>query len=592
MSSSRRSADPTPIRLTDCMGGYLLLEPEVELLSESGGRESSARDPTSPGLLLLNHTWQSAMVAPAAADMPSVLELMRKPILVAELVDELGSPELAERLVGPLERRGYLYALESATGSLASARQGWWSRASRWLRGELRANLTAGSGAEALAGAIRSAASPPNLVLQARSLAECSAPLLRLGEARRAGRLPYHSLRISTADGAASGPVAEALFALGAIVEIAGSPGRVLPTWVGELIQAAVPVFATALLDAAHIPGTYAEWMHRNRLAGLRLHGWADALVSGTLDSDALDAAVVRLDDQIGWLELDGLPSDAVVFGEELSVADRLAQPPESGPAARYRRLYLSRRARAVWAEEGRQVWAQFPAAEDLWVPSDADYVPRHAVELGLVPGVKVADIAAGFGRVARRISPHVAPGGGIVCVEKASISADRARKFAAEGGFSNILVLQGLAQRLPLATGSFDLAIMEWAGQVMRTIAAAAVAEMTRVVRVGGRIIVTQRLVQLVLNDLKRVESSSDGFAYFQEAFARDDLVIEAKRFWGCQDRMSGQPRSWFEERFLPRALDPANEPRYPVFDETADIYLTMIGRKRPVSDDSSAES
>jgi SAM-dependent methyltransferase len=575
------------MNFSDFMDGYILLDPGVELASEDGPRERQARERTSRAFLLLNHTWQSAMVAPGAADLMTLIDLMRDPILVAKLLDEIGDTELAERLVGSLEQRGYLYILESGTASLEAARRGWWARASRWLRGELCADLTAEADADALTAAARAAARPPNLVLEARSLAECAGTWSHLREERRAGRFPFHTLRISAGGGAGSDRVAEALFELGAIVEIEGSPDRALPGWIAELIQAAVPVFAAVPFDAGHLDRVYADWARRHRLAGLRLHGWADALEAGALEPPRLREAAERLEDEIGWLELDRLPTDAVVFGEELPAAEPGTERSEGPLAARYRRLHLVSRARAIRAEEGLQVWAQMPSAEDLWVPSDADYVPRHPAELGLAPGVRVADIAAGFGRVARRIAPLIAPGGGIVCVEKASISVDRARRFAAEGGFSSIVVVQGLAQRLPLATGSFDLAIMEWAGHVMRTLAAEAVAEMTRVVRVGGRVVVTHRLVQLILNDLTRVESHvPDVFAHFQEAFARDDLTIEAKRFWGCQDHLSNQPTSWFEERFLPRVLAPAGEPRYGVFDDTADIYLTMIARKRSISD------
>ncbi|HTE49412.1 MAG TPA: class I SAM-dependent methyltransferase [Kofleriaceae bacterium] len=373
---------------------------------------------------------------------------------------------------------------------------------------------------------------------------------------------------------------------LQAVAIVDGSPDRSPPDWVGGLIRARIPVLAACRIDPALLDGEagYRAWVAKHRLAGLRLADWAEALSAGAVDPTGLAARVHELEEALGWVELRGIASDAVVFGEEQPADDELGDERDDGPVERFRRQHLVSRARGIRAEEGRQVWAQVPSAEELWVPSEADYVPGHPGEVGLAPGVTVADIASGYGRVARRIAPLVSPGGAIVCVEKASVSLDRARRFAAEGGFTNILALQGLAQRLPLETDTFDLAIMEWAGQVMRTGATEAVAEMARVVRPGGRVIVTHRLVRLVLNDLGQADASSpDVFSHFQAAFAHADLEILTRRFWGCQDRLSDLPMALFEEQWLPRALDELRGRHYPPLEETADIYLTVIARKKP---------
>jgi SAM-dependent methyltransferase len=574
------------------------LEPAVELASDVEMVERGLSPRRRPAILILNHRWQSAMVAPAGEDVAPLLESLRDPVAASDLIEEIGDPDLGERLVSSLERGGHAYLIDTDTPTLEAARAAWWARASRELRVELRADLDAsadGTGlAESLAEKIQALAVAPHVVLAARSIAAHADVLSQLAARRRAGRLRFHTLRVRTEDGAVSPALAEALFALQAVVEVEGSPERELPGWAARLVAARVSVMAASRLAIAHLEsGAYTEWARRQLLAGLRLTGWAAALgPEARSNGDAVHILGDRLDrlrDEIGWIELDGLARDPVVSGDDLPADHEIGDERVDDPAvAAFRRQHLRRRARDLRGQEGYGVWAQLPDAEEYWVPSDADYVPGHPAEIGLEPGAMVVDVASGYGRVSRRIAPLIAPGGGIVCIEKASIVVDRARRYVVESagtgnGQADIQTLEGLAERLPLPSDSFDVAIMEWAGQVMRNLAVQAVGEMTRVVRPGGRVVVTYRLAQLVLHDLKRVESHlPDVYSHFQAAFGHADLESVMRRFWGCQDRMSGKPRAWFEERFLPRLLDELRGQSYPDFEETADIYLTVIGRKK----------
>jgi ubiquinone/menaquinone biosynthesis C-methylase UbiE len=134
----------------------------------------------------------------------------------------------------------------------------------------------------------------------------------------------------------------------------------------------------------------------------------------------------------------------------------------------------------------------------------------------------------------------------------------------------------------LPFTSDSFDVAIMEWAGQVMRQFANEAVAEMTRVVRPGGRVIVTHRLAHLVLSTPGEMGELSEVHPVVRLAFTHADLEPATERFWGAKDRMSGLPAAAVEEQWLPRSLDELEGEHFGEVPETVYFYLTISARKR----------
>jgi lysyl-tRNA synthetase class 2 len=95
-----------------------------------------------------------------------------------------------------------------------------------------------------------------------------------------------------------------------------------------------------------------------------------------------------------------------------------------------------------------------------------------------------------------------------------------------------NLQFRPGLAQRLPLPDGSVDAAVSEWTGEIWRLgIGPAMVSEMARVVRPGGRIAVTHRLVQLRLGALDQPwVQYPDIYRWVRDAFLLPELTIVAE--------------------------------------------------------------
>ncbi|MFM9914406.1 MAG: class I SAM-dependent methyltransferase [Rhizobacter sp.] len=110
-------------------------------------------------------------------------------------------------------------------------------------------------------------------------------------------------------------------------------------------------------------------------------------------------------------------------------------------------------------------------------------------VELGLKPGMDVADVGAGTGYHSRRMAPLVGPKGKVYAVD---VQPQMLRVLAATAkrpGFGNIVPVLGAEDDVKLATASVDLVIMvdvyhelEFPHEVLASI--------VRAVRPGGRVV------------------------------------------------------------------------------------------------------
>src|SRR5215813_5356391 len=78
----------------------------------------------------------------------------------------------------------------------------------------------------------------------------------------------------------------------------------------------------------------------------------------------------------------------------------------------------------------------------------------RAIASLGLKPGMRVLDAGCGTGEALRWLSEAVAPDGMVLGIDLAAAHVAVARDNTGD----NVLVLQGDLQRLPFASGSFDL--------------------------------------------------------------------------------------------------------------------------------------
>jgi SAM-dependent methyltransferase len=109
------------------------------------------------------------------------------------------------------------------------------------------------------------------------------------------------------------------------------------------------------------------------------------------------------------------------------------------------------------------------------------------------------------------------------------------------------------------------------------------AVAEMTRVLRPGGRLVVSVRLCQVNLHALGEPPETRNADSYRTLERAFEDLPLRRVllKVWNFKQGMDGQPRLWFVERFVPRLIEPLAGQRYPEFAPSVDLNATLVAEK-----------
>jgi SAM-dependent methyltransferase len=125
-------------------------------------------------------------------------------------------------------------------------------------------------------------------------------------------------------------------------------------------------------------------------------------------------------------------------------------------------------------------------AYEAAFVPSLFAHLARHLVDVAEVTaGDHVLDVACGTGVVARTAAERTGPAGRVVGLDLNEAMLTVAREVRPDLEWR-----QGDAARLPFPDGSFDVALCQ-SGLMFVPDPAAAVAELARVVRPGGRVAV-----------------------------------------------------------------------------------------------------
>jgi ubiquinone/menaquinone biosynthesis C-methylase UbiE len=105
-------------------------------------------------------------------------------------------------------------------------------------------------------------------------------------------------------------------------------------------------------------------------------------------------------------------------------------------------------------------------------------------------PGERVLDVACGTGIVARSIAPRVGSQGSVIGIDLSPDMIGVARTAAETEGLA-IEWRASPAERLPFADGSFDLVLCQF-GLMFFTDRHAALSEMYRVTRPGGRVVLS----------------------------------------------------------------------------------------------------
>lgn len=567
---------------------FVILDPAVELLNvEVAGHR-----------LLCHGYFEVGMAVPPGDGLADfVTDLAGKPVNVGALRKGFDDQRLVDTMLAALRQHGFLHLTSHTTLSAEELVQ--LRRVADDLRRTTRCRTITvdleTASVDNLRAEIDMEAIEPELQLRCARLADHAVTLAELTQLRQAGALRLHDAMIRTADLVGVADVVQSVRRLGAAVIVEGVPwpapdGPI--AGLDVLTRAGVPVLALmtpgpSFLDPVARARALA-WAGSVFLTGLCLDLDADALWPATAATDdefvaVLDAARA-LEDEIGDLRIVNLPSDEVLLGNATSPGSTAAR---SDNAQRFRSAYLRWRLPLLKAAEGDNTFSQTPDAEEKLVRREEDLLPNHPELLRVGPGSFIVDVCGGNGRVARRLSPLVGPDGLVVSVEMLRCVTDRARRFACELGFTNVQFRTGLAQRIPLPDAAADAAVNEWTGAIWQLgLGEAMVAEMARVVRPGGRVAVTHRLVRLSLDRLGEPwVQFEDIYALMRSAFARPELTIVAERVWGqTVSTLVGEKATAWRKHYLPRIVNP--------FDVTyshedapgprADVCLTIIAERR----------
>jgi SAM-dependent methyltransferase len=145
--------------------------------------------------------------------------------------------------------------------------------------------------------------------------------------------------------------------------------------------------------------------------------------------------------------------------------------------------------------------------AEDLGYPEELARVPGSVVEsfagvanpfsLGrLEPGERVLDLGSGAGTDSLVAALQVGPSGSVTGIDMTPEMVAKARAGAAELGLGNVTFVEGEAERLPFADGSFDVVVSNGVVDLIPD-KDAVFGELHRVLAPGGRIQVADVTIQ-----------------------------------------------------------------------------------------------
>ncbi len=566
---------------------FVMLDPAVEML----GVEIAEHR-----LLSHSHFEVGMAVPPGEGLWDFVTALAGEPTHVGELRKGFDDQRLIDTMLVALMQHGFLHLTSSRVPSADELtqlrRMAEDSRRTR-LCSTVDFDLDAVS-VDDIRARIDAEATAPELQLRCVRLADHAATLAELASLRQAGHLSLHHTTVQAVDLAGGTEIARSLRRLGAGVIVEGVTWPALERPIAgldALTRAGLPVHALmtadqSLLDAA-VRARALAWAGSIYLSGLCLKLDAEVLwpaVEATEDDFVgVFEAVYALEDAFCDVRIVNLPSDEVLLGNAVSSSSPAAL---SETANRFRTAYLRWRLPLLMLAEGNNTFSQTPEAEEKLVRLQEDLLPNHPDLLRLAPDSVVVDVCGGNGRVARRLSSLIGRDGLVISVEMLRCVTDRARRFACERGITNVQFRTGLAERIPLPDAAADAAVNEWTGAIWQLgLGPAMVAEMARVVRPGGRIAVTHRLVRLPLTRLGQPWVQFDDiYTLMQSAFARPDLTIIAERVWGqTVSTLVGEKATSWRKHYMPRLVNP--------FDVTytddedpgpnADVCITIIAER-----------
>jgi ubiquinone/menaquinone biosynthesis C-methylase UbiE len=566
---------------------FVMLDPAVDILDAEIGQHR-----------LLCHSLLEIGVAVPSALSPCLSALNGRPIAVGALRAAFGHLGPLDKMLASLRHHGFLHVtLEGKLSAeeLARLRRDVAQDRMSNVRRALAIDLDSPASWDQLHANLETSGAALEVLLHCKRLACHKQALAVLARLRQAGTVRMHRTVIQTDDLTCDAHTRQSLLCLGASVVLRDvawpAPDHAIPG-LADMVRSRVAVHALMRPDLSILSQAARDralaWVTSGFISGLWLRLEAVALwpVQDASQDDfaALFGAVRALESAMGDVRIENMPSDEVLLGNTQPAA---RTDGGSAFADRFRRAYLHQRLCFLKSCEGDNIWSQTPEAEEKVVRAAEDLLPNNPDLLRLRPGSVVVDVCGGLGRVARRLAPAVGQDGLIISIEMLRCLSDRARQTACEQHFLNLDFRPGLAQRLPLPDGTADAAVNEWTGAIWELgLGPAMVGEMARVVRPGGRIAVTHRLVRMPLTRLGQPWVQYDQiYTWMRAAFARSDLKIVAERVWGQTiASLLGENATAWRKQYVPRIANPLDV-TYESEDSPgphADIYLTIIADRQ----------
>ncbi|MEA2835512.1 MAG: hypothetical protein QOD89_62 [Bradyrhizobium sp.] len=568
---------------------FVMLDPAIEMLE----------DETDGYRLLCHSHFEAGMVVPSGEGLLAfVTELMGKPISVGTLRKKFDDQQLIDKILDSLCLHGFTHVTSQATPStdeLAHLRATAEQTREKALRRSIVIDLDVPISIEHLCARLGAGENAPEVLLRCGRLAKHKTTLAELARLRQLRAVRMHHTVVQTADLTCDSEICQSLIRLGASVNLEGVPWPAPDhaiSGLAEMTRNCVAVHALVTPDLSILDETVRArvlaWAGSVFISGLGLQLEADALwpaADATEDTFiGLFNAVRALEDKFGDVLIVNLPSDEVLLG---NTASSWSATQLSDFANSFRRAYLRWRIPILKSCESENSWSQTPEAEDKLVRAQEDLLPNHPELLLLQPSSVVVDVCGGLGRVARRLAPAVGQEGLVISIEMFRCLSDRARRFACERNMTNLHFRPGLAQRIPLPDGTVDAAVNEWTGGIWELgIGPAMIREMTRVVRPGGRIAVTHRLVRFQLTPIGQPwVQYEEIYSWIRDAFVHPELTIIIERVWGqIVPSMVGENATLWRRQYMPRMINPYDV----TYDSeenpggSADVFLTIIAQRQ----------
>lgn len=151
----------------------------------------------------------------------------------------------------------------------------------------------------------------------------------------------------------------------------------------------------------------------------------------------------------------------------------------------------------AAAATVGAALWwrknpSACPYGQRFWVEAPHPIISRERLRAVLrpEPGERLLEIGVGTGYYSLELAEWVGPGGRLELFDLQQKFLDHVMRAAAERGLENLIPTQGDATALPFEDGSVDAVVLTAVlGEIPDS--AAALAEIRRVLKPGGRLVV-----------------------------------------------------------------------------------------------------